>query len=65
VVLELDSGGYLYPKSQMTNYVCHGLEVTHYNLLEYLVDTYEEEKNQINSRYIIGPQEISCIVGRP
>ena len=45
VILELDSRGRLYAKSQVTDYVFRGDELSDYNVVRYFTDTYERAEH--------------------
>lgn len=43
VMLDLNSTGQLFAKSQVTDYMCWGDGLANYNMLNFFVDTYEED----------------------
>lgn len=43
VTLDLNSAGQLFAKSQVTDYMCQGDGLANYNMLDFFVDTYEED----------------------
>ncbi|KAJ3912168.1 hypothetical protein F5877DRAFT_85107 [Lentinula edodes] len=48
ISLELDSDGKIYSKSQVTDYRCHGTGLEKYHVLDFFVDTWE---NDIHGAY--------------
>lgn len=42
-MLDLNSTGQLFAKSQVTDYMCREDGLTNYNMLNFFVDTYEED----------------------
>ena len=55
VTLELDDNGHIFVRSQAMDYQLRGTEIEHMNLMEFFVDTYEEDvkskdnKNEVDN----------------
>lgn len=49
ITLDLDSSRKLYCCSQITNYITWGDELNHLNLIEFFVNTYEEDTTKKRS----------------
>jgi hypothetical protein len=43
LTLDTDSAGRIYPKSQVTDYMLHGEELQGNNIVEFFVNTYEDD----------------------
>ena len=50
VTLDLNSSGQLFAKSQVTDYMCRGESLANCNMLDFFVDTYEEDIPQKTRR---------------
>ena len=46
MTLDADSQGKIYPKCQSTDYMLQGESLSHCNIMEYFVDTYEANMEQ-------------------
>ena len=49
ITLDLDSSGKLYCRSQITDYIARGDELNDLNLIEFFVNTYEEDTTKKRS----------------
>jgi hypothetical protein len=56
LTLDTDSAGRIYPKSQATDYMLRGEELKGYNIIEFFVNTYEDDMER---RYLEENEEES------
>ena len=64
--LRLDGDGVIYADSQVQDYCLRGAELENYNVLDYFVDTYEEDRKKINvDRQSVGDNRAIELRGRP
>ena len=67
IVLDIDSGGHLFPKNQVTDYICRGPQLDSYSLLEFFVDTYEGDVGRSDLENTDAEEEdnVRVRLGRP
>ena len=66
MVLDTDAEGVVFPKSQVMDYRCHGDGLVEYNLLDFIVHTYEEDATKSDGDVRNGAEERhEQVRGRP